>query len=245
MSDPSSSPVQYEQDDGTIPPDVGASGEFDDASVVGATSLDPLGPIQGMPAPESTASTDATNEAGLAMLEPEAEAQLEGGQEPEAPAAPVDQAQPSQEPAADPNAVEYATSGEAQAAWEAQQQSPDGASYPYGDPNGYGKTVESRFGEYGWDPTEMQALIPLWNETSSHLTQSHTGQVAWRQDAENYMNGAFGIPGLLPDTYESMGANKMKLDDPEEQMRVGLEYIKGKYQTPTRALQHMRQFNWY
>jgi|SRR5215204_5143975 len=228
MSD--TNPVQYEQDDGSIPPDVDASGELDEASVVGATSLDPLGPIQGMPAPESNASTDATNEVGLAMLEPEAEVasgEAETGAETGAePAAPVD-VDGDGEPDMSPDPDYKPNNGWADAT------------------GGLLEKALARFPDYGWSGQHTPALIALWNEASSPYTQSHTGTAHWRPDAENYMNGAFGIPGLLPDTYESMGANKMKLDDPEEQMRIGFEYIKGKYDNPTKALQHMRQFNWY
>lgn len=119
-----------------------------------------------------------------------------------------------------------------------------GPDWGYGDPTGFGEYVEQKVDEYGWDREDLPALIALWNETSSPLTASHTGQIAWDPSAENPINGASGIPGLLPDTVETLG-DPMQWDNPTHQIDVGLEYIKGRYGTPRAALQHMLWNDWY
>ena len=118
------------------------------------------------------------------------------------------------------------------------------ADWSYGDPTGFGEYAEQKLEEFGWGPEEMPALVALWNEASSHLTASHTGQIAWNPEATNMINGSSGIPGLLPDTVESL-ADPMRWDDPNYQIDTGLQYIQGKYESPSAALDHMIRNDWY
>lgn len=160
---------------------------------------------------------------------------------------------------APPMAPEAEAGPEAEAAPEAAEEAPD----PYDGDRDYdpdpdfeprnlwgdatGGLVDyayNKFADYGWGPQEMHALIGLWNETASGMTQSHVGTARWDPEAMNPVNGASGIPGLLPDVVENLG-DPMRWDDPQHQVDVGLEYIKGKYKTPTQAWNHMRHFNWY
>lgn len=77
---------------------------------------------------------------------------------------------------------------------------------------------------YGWSPDQMSSLTTLWNNESG-----------WDYHAENSSSGAYGIPQALP-------ANKMASagsdwhDNGATQIRWGLGYIKGRYGSPSAAL---------
>jgi hypothetical protein len=226
MSDSTSSmPVDYtyEEGDETIP-----EGPASPEQVL-EPGPDQLDTPAGMPPPEAGPSTnDVTDRIGEMMAEPEMQ---EGGEE--APPSEQGSPQPGDQPVDDAGP---------DISPDPDYQVNDGWADASG---GLLEKAVARFADYGWSGQMVPALIALWNETSSQYTQSHTGTAYWRPDAENYVNGAYGVPGLLRDTYESLGVDPMQLDNPDTQIAAGLEYIKGRYGNPVKALQHMRQYNYY
>jgi TP901 family phage tail tape measure protein len=103
----------------------------------------------------------------------------------------------------------------------------------------YARTQMSRF---GWGPTQMDALIPLWN-----------GESGWMWNASNGGGGpdsgtAYGIPQSLPGSkMASSGADWRT--NPATQINWGLNYIKGRadYGSPAAAysLWQSRSPHWY
>lgn len=91
--------------------------------------------------------------------------------------------------------------------------------------------------QYGWEGAEWDALDKLWTQESS-----------WNTHAQNPSSGAYGIPQALPYTKmpkaawpESAGGSS----DAEAQIRWGLDYIKGRYGSPTMAWAHEVANGWY
>lgn len=88
-------------------------------------------------------------------------------------------------------------------------------------------------GDYGWGPSEMPALVKLWNRESG-----------WSTSARNPDGGAYGIPQALP-------SSKLAEAGPDwrtsawTQIRWGLGYIKGRYGSPSAAWAHEVSWNWY
>jgi hypothetical protein len=111
----------------------------------------------------------------------------------------------------------------------ANQASPDG-----GGPTGplpaatgpYQAYAASLMAAYGWGPSEMAALIPLWMRESG-----------WNPNARNPSSGAYGIPQALG--HGDIGS------DPYGQIRWGLTYIKGRYGSPSAAWAHELATGWY
>lgn len=90
---------------------------------------------------------------------------------------------------------------------------------------------------YGWEGSEWIALQKLWNRESE-----------FNAHAKNPTSGAYGIPQALPYTKmpkaawpESAGGQS----DPTAQIKWGLEYIKGRYGTPSKAWAHETANSWY
>lgn len=76
----------------------------------------------------------------------------------------------------------------------------------------------------GWSGSEWQCLLTLWTNESN-----------WRTEAYNTSSGAMGIAQALPGSkMASEGADYQ--DNPRTQIRWGIGYIKGRYQTPCKAL---------
>jgi hypothetical protein len=90
-----------------------------------------------------------------------------------------------------------------------------------------------KMGLFGWGREQYSCLVKLWDRESN-----------WRVNAYNASSGAYGIPQALP-------GNKMAtagpdwLTNPETQINWGLNYIKGRYQSPCAALSHSDRLNWY
>lgn len=86
----------------------------------------------------------------------------------------------------------------------------------------------------GWTGYEWTALYELWACESSW---THT---VWNTAG----SGAYGIPQSLP---ASKMATKGRdyLTNPRTQISWGLEYIKGRYGSPSAALSFHRANNWY
>ena len=87
---------------------------------------------------------------------------------------------------------------------------------------------DDRFNSEDWEK-----LLELWQRESS-----------WRHTARNPSSTARGLPqamgSLNPETMTDEWLN-----DPEEQIRWGLDYIKRRYGTVARALAHHDRKGWY
>ncbi len=108
-----------------------------------------------------------------------------------------------------------------------------------GDPGPLGaisSTQNLRLGKrmaatYGWVKAQWNALKELWTRESG-----------WDNMARNPSSGAFGIPQALPPTKMPKAAQE---GDPASQIAWGLQYIKGRYGSPSSALAFHDAHNWY
>ncbi len=97
----------------------------------------------------------------------------------------------------------------------------------------YQRYALSLMEDYGWEDSEIEPLISLWNKESG-----------WNPSAHNGSSGAHGIPQALP-------ASKMASEgsdyytNGETQIRWGLNYIKGRYGSPSAAWGHFCSRHWY
>ena len=104
---------------------------------------------------------------------------------------------------------------------------------PYPDTGSVKSFALNQVEEYGWDFTQSSCLVKLWERESN-----------WRWNALNKSSGAYGIPQSLPaNKMASAGADWQT--NPETQIRWGLRYIDGRYETPCAALAHSDVHNWY
>lgn len=86
---------------------------------------------------------------------------------------------------------------------------------------------------YGWDDTQFQCLVNLWQR------ESH-----WNYQAENPSSGAYGIPQALPGS--KMGSVAADwATNPVTQITWGLQYIEGRYGSPCSAWAHSNSVGWY
>ena len=104
------------------------------------------------------------------------------------------------------------------------------ASYAAGDPRGIAQELVVSF---GWDISEFQCLDKLWTR------ESH-----WNPRAENVSSGAYGIPQSLPGSKMASEGDDWRTN-PETQIKWGLKYIKGRYQSPCGAWAHSESVGWY
>lgn len=87
--------------------------------------------------------------------------------------------------------------------------------------------------KYDWGRKHYKSLVKLWNRESG-----------WNHRAHNGSSGAHGIPQALPGSkMASHGPNWRS--NPETQIKWGLSYIKGRYQTPTGAWKAFQNKGWY
>jgi len=86
---------------------------------------------------------------------------------------------------------------------------------------------------YGWGTADYRALERLWYFESR-----------WGHRAHNPSSGAYGIPQALPGS-KMKSAGSDWATNPETQIRWGLEYIRQRYRTPSRAYGFFRSNNWY
>lgn len=84
--------------------------------------------------------------------------------------------------------------------------------------------AQSVMRNYGWGSGQMNALIQLWNNESG-----------WRWNAMNPGSGAYGIPQALPASKMSSAGGDWH-DNARTQIQWGLGYIKGRYGSPSKAL---------
>jgi hypothetical protein len=85
----------------------------------------------------------------------------------------------------------------------------------------------------GWDGSEWNCLVALWNR------ESH-----WNVYAHNPTSGAYGIPQAQPgDKMATVGADWAT--NPKTQIIWGLGYIEARYATPCGAWGHSERKGWY
>ncbi|MEP6841928.1 MAG: lytic transglycosylase domain-containing protein [Pseudolysinimonas sp.] len=85
----------------------------------------------------------------------------------------------------------------------------------------------------GWDSSQFDCLVALWNR------ESH-----WNVYSHNTGSGAYGIPQALPgEKMASAGADWAT--NPATQITWGLGYIAGRYGTPCGAWNHSQATGWY
>lgn len=98
------------------------------------------------------------------------------------------------------------------------------------NPQAYAKMLAA---ERGWNSTQFQCLVSLWNR------ESH-----WNYRAQNASSGAYGIAQALPGSkMNTVGADWRT--NPVTQIKWGLNYISERYGTPCGAWSHSQATGWY
>ena len=97
----------------------------------------------------------------------------------------------------------------------------------------YQRYALSLMSEFGWADSEILPLISLWNRESG-----------WNPAAHNGSSGAHGIPQALPASKMAAYGSDYYTNG-KTQIRWGLNYIAGRYGSPSRAWAHFRSHNWY
>ncbi|MGK2349130.1 G5 domain-containing protein [Actinomyces sp. W5033] len=93
--------------------------------------------------------------------------------------------------------------------------------------------AQAMMSSHGWDSTQFQCLVSLWQRESS-----------WSYRAQNTSSGAYGIPQALPGS--KMGSVAADwATNPVTQIAWGLQYIEGRYGTPCNAWAHSNSVGWY
>ena len=85
--------------------------------------------------------------------------------------------------------------------------------------------------EMGWSEADFTELVWLWNRESG-----------WNPNAHNASSGAHGIPQCLGHAECQTAAYQ---NDYKTQIEWGLNYIKGRYGSPSIAASHSRTVGWY
>lgn len=105
---------------------------------------------------------------------------------------------------------------------------PEGLPIASGIKGEYQKYALSLLPDFGWDSSELEPLIYLWNRESG-----------WNPNSHNKRSGAHGIPQALPGSkMASEGSDYYT--NPEPQIRWGLKYIAGRYGSPSAAWAHFQ-----
>ena len=84
-----------------------------------------------------------------------------------------------------------------------------------------------------WGDGDYDALVWLWNKESG-----------WQWNATNPSSGAYGIPQALPASKLASAGDDWK-DNAATQIRWGLNYIAGRYGSPSAAKTFWLAHNWY
>ena len=85
----------------------------------------------------------------------------------------------------------------------------------------------------GFDIDQFPCLNKLWTKESN-----------WRTTAANSYSGAYGIPQALPGSKMATIADDWRTN-PATQIKWGLNYIEGRYDTPCKAWSHSQSTGWY
>lgn len=107
------------------------------------------------------------------------------------------------------------------------------------DPGGNAKLGMQRAAARGWTGSEWDALYNLFQKESG-----------WRTDAANPSSSARGIAQTMMSVHfgKDWKTSKDALDfmrNPGRQIDWGLNYIAGRYTTPSKAWAHSQKLNWY
>lgn len=86
---------------------------------------------------------------------------------------------------------------------------------------------------YGWGQEQHECLVALWERESG-----------WNYTAKNPSSGAYGIPQSLPGNKMASAGADWKTN-PETQIKWGLDYIEGRYDTPCGAWKSFKKKGWY
>ncbi|RZU54042.1 hypothetical protein EV385_5979 [Krasilnikovia cinnamomea] len=100
-------------------------------------------------------------------------------------------------------------------------------------PKGARATARVMVAQRGWSTKQYKCLAKLWHKESR-----------WRVTAKNSSSSAYGIPQALPGR-KMRSAGRAWRTDAATQIRWGLRYIEGRYDTPCRAWGHSRSTGWY
>lgn len=93
--------------------------------------------------------------------------------------------------------------------------------------------AKSMVAERGWDESQYNCLVSLWNRESG-----------WRVQAANPSSSAYGIPQSLPGSkMASVGADWRT--NAKTQITWGLNYVKGRYGSPCGAWSAFQSKGWY
>jgi hypothetical protein len=87
--------------------------------------------------------------------------------------------------------------------------------------------------ERGFELDQFPCLNKLWARESG-----------WNHRARNNSSGAYGIPQALPGGKMASAGDDWE-SNPATQIKWGLGYIKGRYDTPCGAWQHSEDVGWY
>jgi hypothetical protein len=85
----------------------------------------------------------------------------------------------------------------------------------------------------GFGIDQFPCLDKLWKRESG-----------WNYRAENRSSGAYGIPQALPGTKMAKFGDDWRTN-PATQIKWGLDYIEGRYNTPCGAWSHSQNTGWY
>jgi hypothetical protein len=86
---------------------------------------------------------------------------------------------------------------------------------------------------YGWKEDQFQCLVSLWERESG-----------WKHTADNPNSSAYGIPQALPGKKMASSGSDWETN-PHTQIKWGLEYIQGRYDTPCGAWKSFKKKGWY
>lgn len=114
--------------------------------------------------------------------------------------------------------------------------SPMSAGGGEGGAHKYGQYALSKFQEYGWTEAELQALTTLWNKESGNPKASG---ITWNPSAANPTSSARGIAQKMTSIHGPIEPTA------EGQIDWGLQYIAGRYGSPSRALAFHLRNGWY
>lgn len=88
--------------------------------------------------------------------------------------------------------------------------------------------------DHGWrSARQWHCLRHLWNLESS-----------WRVHADNPNNSAYGIPQALPGSKMSSAGDHWRRNA-RTQIKWGIGYVHGRYQSPCGAMRHKDAHGWY
>lgn len=101
------------------------------------------------------------------------------------------------------------------------------------------KTVVPTYKQYALTRVIEEWSLDEW-ESFNTIVQKES---SWNNLAQNPHSTAFGTFQFLNSTWKSVGC--VKTIDQNTQVDCGIKYIKQRYGTPSKALQHHKIHNWY